>query len=209
MKKNSSFFILHSSFSNGFTLVELLVSIAIVGLMSAAALVNFRSGARSDALRLGAREVVSRIRDAQTMAATGRTTGLCRNLDDGRTDGVCASDTDCPGSECSVLVPKGGYGVSLESQPGGSFFLFADGNGNRTYDVGEKLKDGGFAFSSPDIEITGSEPAAPMSIVFEPPRGRAFATGEAVDVRLHLRHRVTGQAKDIRVNTISGVIEVE
>ncbi len=72
MKKNSSFFILHSSFSNGFTLVELLVSIAIVGLMSAAALVNFRSGARSDALRLGAREVVSRIRDAQTMAATGR-----------------------------------------------------------------------------------------------------------------------------------------
>lgn len=210
MKRNLSFVICHLAFRKGFTLVELMVSIAIVGLMSAAALVNFRGGARADALRLGAREAVARIRDAQTMASTGRTTGLCRNTTDGQTDGGCSDSLDCPaGSECMALVPKGGYGAYLGSQPGENFFLFADGNGNRAYDNGEKLKDGGFSFSSPDIEIAGSDPAAPVAIVFEPPRGRAFATGEAVDVRLHLRHRVTGQTQNVRINTVSGIIEVE
>ncbi|MEK7606764.1 MAG: prepilin-type N-terminal cleavage/methylation domain-containing protein [Patescibacteria group bacterium] len=191
----------------GFTLVELMVSIAIVGLMSMAAIANFRGGARADELRIAAQETVVKIREAQTMAMTGRTANLCQSDEGGEVGGVCVPTIGCAtGETCQTLVPRGGYGVYLASASG--FILFADGNANHEYDDGEALPGNAFTLP-PNVEIASVVPSAPVALIFEPPRGRVFISPAEESLQLTLRHRVIGGAKKIHVDRITGRVEVE
>lgn len=60
----------------GFTLTELLVAIAIIGIMSAAALAYFSNNLRADQkLKLSADEMVAALREAQNNALSGKNMG--------------------------------------------------------------------------------------------------------------------------------------
>ncbi len=74
MKKNpnSTFHIPHSA--SGFTLVELIIVIAITALISTISIANFRKGEKQKQVVLGADVVINAIRNAQNYAQAGKAT---------------------------------------------------------------------------------------------------------------------------------------
>lgn len=74
-KKNNVHYSLITAHCKGFTILELMVAIAIVGIMTTVAIVSF-SGAKSDAkIRASQRELASTIEMAQSYALQGKTQG--------------------------------------------------------------------------------------------------------------------------------------
>lgn len=102
---------------NGFTLIDLIVSIGIFALIATAVMVNFNAGARNDSVRQAANIVAGTLRRAQSMTLSGAA------LSDG-------------------TFPKGGYGVRFDETAPGVMTLFADTDGNFNYTgAGEELED--------------------------------------------------------------------
>ncbi len=83
----------------GFTLIEVLVSIGIMGVLSTITIVNFQAAQRLREVRNTAETLVSDLRRAQTMTLSGR------KLPDGR-------------------IARGGYGIFLN--PPSQYILFAE-----------------------------------------------------------------------------------
>ena len=108
MKKR---FIKNSNFS-GFMLVELAVSMLIIGIISAIVLVNYNAGRRQEALNRSAQRLAVAIRQAQNYALFSRV-----------------------GVKCST--PAGGYGVYIESVS--QYIIFGDCNSNRIYNLGDDI----------------------------------------------------------------------
>lgn len=84
-------------FSKGFTIVELLVSIAILGIMFSMVLANFRAGQKSGQLDIVLKQVISGITNVRNMSLGGQT------MADGS-------------------FPSGGYGIHFEPT---QFWAFA------------------------------------------------------------------------------------
>ena len=123
---------------NGFTLIDLIVSIAIFGVMAASIVVNFRGGARSDSVRQSANITSVMLRRAQTMTLSGEF------LSDGS-------------------FPIGGYGIRFDSSDTNTLILFADINGNYIYDEGEEintknLADSAYFDAGEDLDVVFSSP---------------------------------------------------
>ena len=87
--------------SRGFTLVEMLISLAIFAVVTAMAVANFRAGAQGDELRVSARIIASTVRRAQTQAVAGSSVFFCHGgTDEGK---VCPSGDDI--DFASALAP--------------------------------------------------------------------------------------------------------
>ncbi len=95
----------------GFTLVEIMVTFAIIGVLTAVAFTNYRSGEKQFALERSAQKLNQDIRNAEGMAIASK---------------------EFKG------VFQGGYGIHFTLTPpsddGGSYILFVDCNGNDQYD---------------------------------------------------------------------------
>jgi len=106
------FYIMYNLTKNksGFTLVELLVSIAILMIMSSMVLVDYNISGRNSALLLEAHKFAGDARRAQNMA-------------------IGSSELESTGS-----VPIGGWGIYILNDH--TYYIFAD-NGNEEYDVGD------------------------------------------------------------------------
>lgn len=102
----------------GFTLIELVVSISIIGLVTGIFLANYHSTNKQSELTMAAQRLVSDIRLAQSYSLGSK--------------------------EYGGSVPSGGWGAHFDrvSSPG-SYKIFADSNGNKAYDSGEDDKDKG------------------------------------------------------------------
>ena len=157
MKKR---FIKNSNFS-GFMLVELAVSMLIIGIISAIVLVNYNAGRRQETLNRSAQRLAVAIRQAQNYALFSRV-----------------------GVKCST--PAGGYGVYIESVS--QYKIFGDCNGDHRY--GSVTDDLISAVSvESGVVITGSVITDPqsfcgqapsvagVSLSFEPPIGRFYCNG--------------------------------
>lgn len=96
--------------SNGFTLVELLVSTAIIATMSALVVANFRKGGKEGTLRMAAQKLASDIRMMQ-----GNSLGL---------------------KSIAGTYPKGGWGWRGNENESNFYYLFADFDGNKRYSIG-------------------------------------------------------------------------
>jgi len=201
-----------SNNSNGFTLVELLVSISIIILISGILFANYRQGEKQFALQRSANKLAQDIRRAQQMAMSAEETDLGGQVP--------------PGQE---FVPEGGFGVYFDEGNPYSYIIFADcsDSPNKQYNGGGLVcgptdseytehietielekgvkindikKEGG---GNPDrIYITFVPPEPEVNIV--PPVGGEPAWCEII---LALEQDLT-ENKTTRVNR-AGLIEVE
>jgi prepilin-type N-terminal cleavage/methylation domain-containing protein len=160
-----------SSPSNGFTLVELLVSISIIGVITGMMMANFRGGQQSAEVRLATDILVTQIRAVQTSALTGRLVSVCsggsRDLD------VCEPKDPtviCSGGVCQKRVPSG-YGIRFTSISPTVYTLFYDTDADRRYDAGEELADAPYV-STAAVRFQTSDAGDPVDLVFTPPFGQ-------------------------------------
>ena len=134
-----------------FTLLELLVTIAITGILAAMIFSNFSSERYRNNLKASVRQLQIDIQAMQTNAQAG---------------------VVLPGTS---VVPNG-YGVVVETTPPTTYKLFADQTGGTTsiYDPGELLRLRTLPGTDNDISLIVS--ASPLNIVFTRPNGSAVIT---------------------------------
>ena len=121
-----------------FTLLEITVVIAIIGLLAVIVLANYRGGEKQSALLRSAHRLAQDLRQAEEMAISSRKTPEgCEQIEEG-------------------VFPKGGYGIRFEKDSD-SYILFADCDSEGDYD------DSGSAFYCEEGE-NGAEPGLGNSL---------------------------------------------
>lgn len=110
--------------NNGYTLIEILVSMAIFAALSAITLFGFQGVGRANALRQAADELTVNLRLLQSLSTNGGSVKVCSNKTPLT---ACTTDTDCNSttSYCdTVASPPGGYAISVNGDERG-YVLFA------------------------------------------------------------------------------------
>ena len=166
------FYLQQRKSKRGFTLVELLVSMAIFIVLVSVTLVNMRAGETSKTLRYAAQEFTSQLERMRNFSQTGATSG--------------------------GMVPRGGYGISFAygSDATVSYTAFADKDPlvNKQMDSGESL---GVVYSLPRnmyfSSFTGM--ASPAHIVFTPPYGDIWINGAQPVGNIELELRAKGKSE--------------
>lgn len=199
-----------SSASEGFTLVELLVSISIIGVITGMMMANFRGGQQSAEVRLASDILVGQIRAVQTSALTGRLVAICGGGADDLA--VCEKGKDppvaCSDGDCQRRVPSG-YGIRFSSVDPASYLLFFDTDGDRRYDAGEELSSSPYV-STTAVRFGGSDAGDPLDLVFTPPFGKMFVNGSASGspvVSVTLDHQFGTMTRHVKIYRLSGKIE--
>lgn len=134
----------------GFTIIEMVIVMAVIAVITTVVLVEYRSGAKVNRLQLAAQQVATDLKEAQNLSLSSQ-----------------KSNGD---------IPPGGYGVSFYPyEPNNrSYILFADEDANKEYDTGEEVR----TVNLPEgIEISSTQGAAPLDVVFLPPNSDVFFSG--------------------------------
>ncbi|MFA6525252.1 MAG: prepilin-type N-terminal cleavage/methylation domain-containing protein [Patescibacteria group bacterium] len=95
----------------GYSLLELVISISIFVIISTIVMNNFRQGQKMDDLRTGAIEFANNFREVQTLGMSGQVVNVCNGGDNDLSS--CSTDLDCPNGGTCGLVPIGGFGISI------------------------------------------------------------------------------------------------
>lgn len=169
---------------NGFTLVELIVAIAVSAILFGIGVSSFRQTERGQTLGAEADKLASVIRQAQLFSLTGKLESSSR--------------------------PQG-YGVHFTSET--DYFIFADdpsASNAWRYDIGEMILEQqslptGYAFSASPLAI-GS-----LDIAFSLPSGLIYinASTPAADEVITITETSAGSTKLITINGVSGQVEVQ
>lgn len=177
----------------GFTVIEMMVGLAVIVMMSAIVAVRFDSIRSSTALDGDTELLSSAIRQAQLWSLTGQTRAGIR--------------------------PAGGWGVHLEECIAQSctYFIFADvfpsDTPNHTYDAGqdEKITDVSLDTTVFVSSVVPVGVASDLDIVFSIPSADTYLNGSLLlgEASIVLEHTQTGSTRTIRVDRISGRINVE
>jgi len=170
----------------GFNLIELIVAIAIFGIMATAVTVNLRrGGASGQEVQLQANNIASILRESQVKALSGE--------------------------PFNGSVPTGGYGVRITecSTPPCAISLFADTNNNFTYDSAtEEIQTVSLGRG---VLIDSVSIGSPLDIIFKPPRpficfgNECSGIGEVV---ITLTNPQGGGDRTITINQVSGRISL-
>ena len=103
---------MHSTKQPGFTFVEAMISIAILGIIAVAAFYSLRTARMTDELRSGARVVAADLRAIQARALQGQNLKWCPNASAQYV--VCEDNTAlCNNPAQCTAFPSGGYGAHL------------------------------------------------------------------------------------------------
>jgi len=165
---------------NGFTLVEVLVSMFIIVLMSGIIFANYRQSGQQFALQRSASKLAQDIRRVQQMAMGAK--------------------------EFGGSIPPGGYGIYFDISAPTQYILFADTNSDYQYSgAGERIEDP-IEFEK-GAEIQSLNPSSPLNITFTPPDPKVRVnTLEGSLATINLIADTT--TKTITVNA-AGLIEIQ
>jgi len=168
-------------FQGGFTLIEVLVIIAIIVILSGVVFINYRSSEKTLALQRAANKLAQDIRRVQEMAIAAQ---------------VC----------CGGTVPPGGYGIYLGNVNDTSYILYADKNNSGDYSPAGNERIETINLEQ-GVKISLLNPSSP-SINFKPPDPTITLTGGGpVEITLVLESD-TSKTKKITVNK-AGLVEIE
>lgn len=200
---------LRCSRSKGFTLVELLVSISIIGVITGMMMANFRGGQQSAEVRLASDILVGQLRSVQTSALTGRLVSVCSG---GTNDlDVCEPKqpiVSCTGGACQKRVPAG-YGIRFSTLTPTTYMLFYDTDDDKRYDAGEELSEAPYV-STAATRFQTSSAGDPLDLVFTPPFGKLYVNGSAsgpTTVSVTLNHQFGSMIRHVTLYRLSGKIE--
>lgn len=177
--------------SKGFTIIEFLIVISIIGIFSAITFPNYRSTQQQLALQRSASKLAQDIRKVQEMAISAK---------------------ECPPSICGgsePIIPPG-YGIYLK-QGDSDYLLYADINpaaGNEKYNAGDALVK--TIPLEKGVKINDVSPAS-MSINFKPPDPKVRISGTGgnfAEAEITLGVKNTSFEKKVKVNK-AGLIYVE
>lgn len=203
----------HFSKRAAFTIPELLVSMAIIGVMTGMMLANFRDGQKTAEVRFAAEILSQQLRDTQTSALSGRLIGVCG----GGTDSgvVCDSGKNPPvvcggGGSCGRIIPNG-YGLRF-TEGSKTYMVYFDTNNDGGYDVGEELNNPSYVSTDTVLLVSSSIPL-PFDVVFKPPNGKiSFVSDTGVElaaetVELRLKHATSAIERAVSIFRVAGRIE--
>lgn len=164
----------------GFTLVELLVVSGIVIFLSGIVLVNYRAGDEDFRLQRSAHKLAQDIRRAGEMAMSAR--------------------------EFQGSFPEGGYGVQVKLSENTSYILYADKNGNETFDGQDGEVERIFFEKGVFIKSLSKNN---LSVNFRPPQPKIAIIGGSSSASITLALKSDpAKTRIIEVNA-AGLIEVE
>ncbi len=133
--------------TSGFTLVEMMVSLAIIILITTLVLTGFRVNQRQQAVVVEAENLAAKLREVQGKALHGVQSG--------------------------TQVPSG-YGIYIDPAGfGDRYYIFADANGDNLYQPGEVQET---IILDSKVVIQSASPS-PASIVFQPPFAKFYLNG--------------------------------
>ena len=167
-------------------MIDLLIWLAIFGVLTGTMVANFRAGGRNDAVRNSAELAASTLRLAQTRTLTG---ALLSNND----------------------FPDGGWGAHFDAASPAELILFTDTSvpSNYLYDAGEQVEEkiilpGGVVFS-------WAEEFPVLDIIFSPPDGKIYFNGGAALGKVTIDFSVAGSSlrKKVEVLRLSGQIRTQ
>ena len=148
------------STKRAFSVIEMVVTMAIILILTTIVLVSYRKGGQQLALNRAAHKLTQDIRRAQelAMSSTPFETGV------------------------SLLVPFG-YGIFFNTSQSSNYYLFADVNNDLYFNEGEQV-EGPIAFEervriSDLVSASGTE--ITIAIVFQPPDPQIFFAKGAVN----------------------------
>lgn len=169
--------------NKGFTLLELVVSIAIFGTIAGVVIANLRGGSLRSELVLGATNLTEAIREAHTRTVAGELVG--------------------------GVLPLGGFGVYLSSGSPGEYALFADLNGDLAFGAGEEVRRTKFTLSG-SVTVQSMSPMAgnSLTITFRQPKPTPYINGATADssADIILRHKFLTDTKTVHFERVSGAV---
>jgi len=181
----------------GFTLIEILVVVFIVGLLSTILVVNWRNNEKMYLIQRTAQEIAQNIRIVQDMALAGKTFGSGT--------GTCLS------------VPCYSYGVNFSMSTKNNYINFGDKNNNNTYQEPPSDLFIETIVIDPGIEIYSLSPVSGnvLNIVFSVPDGFVTINNNSIITSAVIKIRKVGttcaQVRNCKTITVTktGEIKIE
>ncbi|MDD4995435.1 MAG: prepilin-type N-terminal cleavage/methylation domain-containing protein [Patescibacteria group bacterium] len=200
-------------YKNGFSLIEVLVSISIFALITTSLVANFRGGETKNQLNLAASNTVAELRKAQSMTQAGQPTRVCLSGD--QIIGNCEANPSCAGT-CVENVPVGGWGLVFTSGSD-KMKLFANSELAVAFDESEEQVSELPVSPTGRVKISGittdTGPVNTLVVYFRPPVDRIVFAGDVAlnptNATIVLEHMTSGATRIIKINNISGRIDVE
>jgi len=166
----------------GFTLIELIVVMAIIVILTTLVLANYRDGQKRYALSQSAQQLASDLRRIQNMAMNG--VGI------------------------SAASGRRGYGIYINLANNDSYIIYADQNGNNTWQPSDELIEA--INLANNVKITGvSTPNEKADIYFESPDPTTYISnlGGSNNIIITLGMDSLANTETVTV-TLAGVIQV-
>lgn len=206
---------------NGFTIIEIMVSIGIIGLLAILVFSNFRSGNNAQNLTATENELFERTRLVQNYALTGRSTLVCAA--GSRKNFSCATSVDCAGDACQESIPEY-FGISYTYPQGKSAIIFADRKDKNGDDGADKKYSEGYdeiietltlknnitleSCETPAQQTCANPDQCTCNIVFQSGDGHIFTQAqEYLSALIKIMNTASGKEQYIQINGKSGSIE--
>ncbi len=171
---------------NGFSLIEMLVSVFILTIITTLSITNYRAGEKKNLLNLESNVLLSNIRKMQNMVLNGSKFN-------------------------EKEMPFGGYGIHFEDT---SSKIFYDDNSNQVYDDGEEVSP--IPLQKISLSVSGNNsnlifypPKGQVCVNTDSCSTCDCNIKDSGQYSIVLTYDETGDTKTITVNQISGRAEIE
>lgn len=205
----------------GFTLIEAMVSVAILGLLAGIVTTNLTESRRTEELNSAARIVVADIRSAQARALTVKNVSFCQDNTDAWISCELGSTACKVSSPCSP-VPPDGVGIHFSQNSSTyAYYGIMNGPGN---DFSRTSAQQNFFYRRFDLSgapnvvvdtISSTLPSGTESdVFFQRQNGvmrlnACLACAEPPSLLITLKHVQNNKTKQVRVNALTGRISIE